>query len=280
MEKSLKKYFDKIYIINYIEADKRRENIKNQFDKYFPNDIFEYMHGMPFNKIKSMEVYLKELVKPMRYGVGHISGFGCALSHYSAIKSAYELGYNSILLLEDDIIIRDNIDLVFEYLDSIPEDWNYLYFTPCFTKHTINVPDLNLFKTIKSKWINLKEFSVGLNFEEGTRKPCGWVSSGAYAMDRKAMELYIKIFEHTPIVNSDMLEYFYHNISQSPLNMYTTKERLFATNNELGSIKIENNQYKISQFLISNSEEVSKTNFKYTLDEKDNSIVDNLRKQF
>jgi GR25 family glycosyltransferase involved in LPS biosynthesis len=277
--KTLKDYFDKIYVINYVEGKERREHIKQMFSDYgLINDI-EFIYGMPFNKIKVLKEHLEEMVKPMRYGVGHISGFGCSFGHYNAIKSAYELGYNSILVLEDDIIIRDNIDLVFDYLDNIPENWNYLYFTPCFTKHTVNVPDLNLFKTIKSKWINLKEFSVGLNFEDENRKPCGWVSSGAYAMDRKAMELYIKIFEHTSIVNSDMIEYFYHNIGQSPLNMYTTKERLFATNNELGSLIIENNQYKINQFLISNSEEVSKTNFKYTLDEKDNSIVDNLRKQ-
>ena len=215
----------------------------------------------------------------MRYGVGHISGFGCSITHYTTIKTAFELGYNSILILEDDIIIRDNIDLIFDYLDTIPKDWNYLYFTPCFTKHTVNIQDLNLFKITKNKWINLKDFIVGLNFEDENKKPCGWVSSGAYAMDRKAMELYIKIFENNQIVNSDMIEYFYHNIRQSPLNMYTTKERLFATNNELGSLIIEDNQYKINQFLISNSEEVSKINFKYLLDEKNNSIIDNLRKQ-
>lgn len=277
--KTLKDYFDKIYVINYIEANKRRENIKQQFDKYFPNDDYVYTYGIPFIKIKSIESYLKEICKSMWYGVGHVSGFGCSITHYITIKTAFELGYNSILVLEDDIIIRDNIDLIFDYLDNIPKDWNYLYFTPCFTKHTVNIQDLNLFKVTKNKWINLKDFIVGLNFEDENKKPCGWVSSGAYAMDRKAMELYIKIFENSQIVNSDMIEYFYHNIGQSPLNMYTTKERLFATNNELGSLIIENNQYKINQFLISNSEEVSKINFKYILDEKDNSIIDNLRKQ-
>ena len=111
--KTLKDYFDKIYVINYIEAPDRRENMIKQLKHYNFEDGVEFSYGIPFIKIKSIETYLKEICKHMRYGVGHISGFGCSITHYTTIKTAFELGYNSILILEDDIIIRDNIDLIF-----------------------------------------------------------------------------------------------------------------------------------------------------------------------
>ena len=281
MEKrSLKKYFDKVYVINYIEGKERREIINQMFSDYGLIDDIEFIYGMPFGKISAIKPLFEQIAKMTPRNVGSVNTIGCSFSHYTAIKTAYELGYNTVLVIEDDVIIRNNIDLIFDYLDTAPKDWNYLYFTLVYASGNVKVTDLNLFKDTSDKWINMKNLSIGQLHDFPGVNNSLILSSGVYAMDRKAMNLFIKMFENdNRILNSDMLEYFYHNVSQSPLNMYTTKERLFATNNELGSIKIENNQYKISQFLISNSEEVSKTNFKYTLDEKDNSIVDNLRKQ-
>ena len=78
----------------------------------------------------------------------------------------------------------------------------------------------------------------------------GFFSSGAYAMNRKAIELYIKIFENSSVIcNSDLVEYFYHNISQSPLNSYTPNKCLFICANQLDTLRLnkENNSYEINQ---------------------------------
>ncbi len=159
--KTLKDYFDKIYVINYIEAPKRRENIIKQLKYYNFEDGVEFSYGMPFTKIKSIAQHFEEIANEIIWNVGRVSGIACALNHYTAIKTSYELGANSVLILEDDIIFRDDKDLIIEYLDNIPKDWNYLYFTPAFNRNTINVKDLNIFLESKDKWINLKNFVIG-----------------------------------------------------------------------------------------------------------------------
>ena len=49
--KTLKDYFDKIYVINYIEASDRRENMIKQLKHYNFEDGVEFSYGMPFIKI-------------------------------------------------------------------------------------------------------------------------------------------------------------------------------------------------------------------------------------
>lgn len=272
--KTLKDYFDKIYIINYIEAPKRRENIIKQLKYYNFEDGVEFSYGMPFTKIKSIGPHFQEIANEIIWNVGRISGVACALNHYTAIKTAYELGANSVLILEDDIIFRDNRDLIIEYLDNIPKEWNYLYFTPAFNRNTINVKDLNIFLNSKDNWINLKNFVIGQKIQNINSGANGFISSGAYALDKIGMKLYITIFENSSIQNSDMLEFFFHNIENSPLNSYTTKNRLFAVSNELNNLTIKNNQY-LANFIdiVPNSIEANTDNFKFTIDNEEKTII-------
>ena len=48
---------------------------------------------------------------------------GCALSHYGAIKYAYQEGHNSVLLLEEDFIPLFNLPS----FDKLPDDWSWIY---------------------------------------------------------------------------------------------------------------------------------------------------------
>lgn len=264
--KSLKDYFDKIYVLNYIEGKGRREAMIKQL-KHFGllNDV-EFHYGMPFGKIKAMAPKIQEIADKMPYDdLGRITGIGCSFNHYSAIKTAYETGANSVLIIEDDVCLRNDLDLIYEYFDNIPKDWDYLYLLPIISFTAVNVHDLELFRTSQNKWINLKDFHIGQLHTSKYRYNHPWVGSGAYAMNRKAMELYIDIFENSLIIiNSDMIEYFYHNISQSPLNMYTTNIRLFACPKEFNNLKYEDKNYIIPEKTdIPTSIDVDKDHFSY-----------------
>jgi GR25 family glycosyltransferase involved in LPS biosynthesis len=53
---------------------------------------------------------------------------GCAISHYSCIKQAKDLGYKSILIFEDDVTFLNNFNNIIEsYLNVVPDDWDVLY---------------------------------------------------------------------------------------------------------------------------------------------------------
>ena len=47
---------------------------------------------------------------------------------YSIIKETYELGYNNVLILEDDIQFNKDLSLLRNTLNNIPEDYDILQF--------------------------------------------------------------------------------------------------------------------------------------------------------
>lgn len=55
---------------------------------------------------------------------------GCTLSHLSALNDAYNAGYETIWIMEDDIVILENphkLSQLIEELDFLIEDWDLLY---------------------------------------------------------------------------------------------------------------------------------------------------------
>lgn len=54
-----------------------------------------------------------------------IREYSCAYEHYRIIKEAYLLGYENILVLEDDVIVKD-INLINEFLAHAPEEFDLL----------------------------------------------------------------------------------------------------------------------------------------------------------
>lgn len=285
--KTLKNYFDKICVINYIEAPDRRENMIKQLKHYNFEDGVEFSYGMPFAKINAIAPHFEEISNTT--GIySNIGTIGCAFQHYTAIKTAYELGVDSILILEDDIIFRDDRDLIIDYLDNIPKDWEYLYFTPMFSLHNPNINndiihDETIILNAENKWIDMKKLNHGqTHIVIGTTPLNGYFSSGAYALKRTGMKLYISLFENSKtIMNSDMLEFFFHNISQSPLKSYIPKTGLFAVNNGIGTLlKTGKNTFNLcingSNGAVVHSSDITKENFNFnSLIEKNSIIWDN-----
>lgn len=93
---------DKIYCISLKDRSDRREFLKSQFEKL---DHEIHFHIVQKNK------------DPIR---------GCLESHLDCIKEAKELGFNNILMLEDDILINEKI---LEDIKSIniPKNFDMFY---------------------------------------------------------------------------------------------------------------------------------------------------------
>lgn len=54
---------------------------------------------------------------------------GCNLSHYFIIERAKVLGFDSVMIFEDDVVLHDNFIQEFHAcLPELPTDWNMLYF--------------------------------------------------------------------------------------------------------------------------------------------------------
>lgn len=106
--------------------------------------------------------------------------FNMAVQHYTVIKTAYELGCNSILVLEDDVRFLNDLSLLDEMLEAIPLNYDHLM----FDRNKLTDTELTSFANLtdeqkRNKWI---EFSVA-------------GSTGCYAMSRRGMRRYIELIE-------------------------------------------------------------------------------------
>lgn len=127
--------------------------------------------------------------------LSHLGPFSCCLNHYRAIKTAFELGANSCLILEDDIRFRRNLDFIRETHFLLPSDYDYAQFEnvkpwEMSFQEYFSLKDKNL---VNKRW---RRFS---NLRGG----------GCYALSRRAMQRMIEILElhisgkKTPLVIND-----------------------------------------------------------------------------
>ena len=111
--------------------------------------------------------------------------FSCCLNHYKAIKTAYELGHPSVLILEDDIRFRKNLQFIMEVLQGLPLDYDYVQFE-------------NLKPSVMSEeeYFSLKDNNIVNKY---WRRFSNLTGGGCYALSRKAMGIMLGLIEHSMI---------------------------------------------------------------------------------
>ncbi len=90
--------------------------------------------GSIYREIDGQECLGNEIIKPdgeTYFTLGMSRGaMGCALSHLSVLQDAYDSGYHTIWIMEDDVEVIDNpgqIPELIQKLDSLVGDWDILY---------------------------------------------------------------------------------------------------------------------------------------------------------
>ena len=124
--------FDYIYIISLKKNNEKRDRCMKQLLKYNINnyEFFDAINTVTSNKYN---ILYDEVIK--HFDVNFITynfprgALGCLLSHLKILLDAKEKKYNSILILEDDFVLKNNFEQ--EYLrivPYIPENWDFIYF--------------------------------------------------------------------------------------------------------------------------------------------------------
>ena len=111
----LKKYFDKVYVINLDRRPNRLEIFNTQISKYFINNIDR------FSAIDGSTVMPNKI--PLLSGE-----IGVLLSHLEIIKECKKNNVKNVLIMEDDVYFTDEAKKLDEYLSLIPSDWDFIYF--------------------------------------------------------------------------------------------------------------------------------------------------------
>lgn len=222
--KFVKLPFDKCYCLHLTEATNRYENLMNQFDKLGIKDQVEIwwtckrkisteignsiktLHTDPYDNIKNE--YNKDI-----YG----AVFNVSFEFYTIIKQSYLRGFQSILLMEDDLTFIDDFDYE-RFFNNIPNDYDIL---------RMGYDDSHI------EW--MKETDLYKNSENFLIKyPYDWRFGGMclVAFNRKGMKYYIDYMDSkfecadyplTWVHQENNKKYWQDNL---PLNVYVTKKSI------------------------------------------------------
>lgn len=205
--------FDKIYCLHLVEAKERYKSVLKECNKInLENKVdFWYTSKKPINttignNIQSLhDDYYNSVMRSNKNVYG--ACFDCAYNHYSIIKQAYIRGLNSILIIEDDICFNNNLSLINNVINNIPEDYDVL----------------KLYNTVYNKRNKITSDFFELIDEHNYKYY--YHSTLCYALNRKGMEALINEYE-TNLVAADIA---LNNIRlNEDIKFYTLRKNLFC----------------------------------------------------
>ena len=177
--------FGHIYVLTLSNRQDRRDLMNAQFDAF---DIprpdtdrnIRWFYGTPFphNKIIADAFNISKkgrFTKPNEYD--------CARNHYAIIKTAYDLGWENVLVIEDDVLFLKDTDVWNTYLYNIPTDFDILQ-GGGFTA------DKRIHEYMKSA-----DECVGSDAYWFKHKNVGLWNASFYALSRKGMEFYLTFMD-------------------------------------------------------------------------------------
>lgn len=185
--------FDKIFCLNLCERSDRRDYMERQFQQLGISDQITWFEVV---KHPHTDFIAKKLREEKIGGVNNGGAFNCTREHYTMIKSSYLKGYNSILILEDDISLLNDPDQFSSILSEIPCDWDILRFAALW-----NIAGLKEISSYSEMWNVIKS-----RF---------WGTSG-YALNREGMRFLIDKFDNH-YYSADVPLFYYPD----SLRMYT-----------------------------------------------------------
>ena len=130
----MKTKFDKIYVLSVPSYKIRYNFVKEQLDDLGID--FEFVWGTDLGNINTDSLGYKIQYPQLWEYETHCTGkdFSCTINHYNAVLQAYEFGYESVLIMEDDICFVKNKKLVEQMLTEIPDDADFVTYDPRFSQ--------------------------------------------------------------------------------------------------------------------------------------------------
>lgn len=225
------RYFDHIYSIGYVKNDITKLNSELKRIGIYDSGIYshEYSHSNIFVDSILQCILRNDMDK---YEEDH-KGFDVSLTHYKIIKEAYELGYNKILIIEDDSIFLKDINRIEEILNNLPNDYELCYLNwTLYHQENAEIYDYNdyfkYFKTNNDIWL---------------------FSASSYTLNRDTMLNIINFYEDILIDYNKTITTNFNNLNNIKLLnidvvlcVMTNFNNTYLSN-ELISIQKTNNEY-------------------------------------
>lgn len=193
--------FGRKTLLTFTGYKDRAPGVMKELERVGMNDVHvQWQFPNPFDNV------LKNRLSHVRL-LENSGFFNCVMGHYRAIKTAYCLGLNNCLVMEDDIRFMRDLDKLKEIIADAPSD-----------------ADILLFDVLRPQKIALPDFVQHVKSDRVSRYWVKFVnarSAGCYALNRKAMERWINAFERPALGNGDKMRLpdQYFNIAHVGLDL-------------------------------------------------------------
>lgn len=222
----INEYFDKIWCLTGLNKE-RIEHSKKLFMDYKMDVDFFYNPSNPLYKQIDKEPFrtkwYDQFIIYNNKNNLYNNVINCFIGHYNIIKTSYILGYDKILILEDDIEFNNDINLDF-ILSRIPQKWDMLNFRKSlyYNNSKLNIKTHNI-------WINYSRLKNNYENTATIIMKCNCM----YALNRKAMKYYLDYIDtHGPIVAD--LHFDIYNSHE--FNIYCNNFKLVKEENHFSTI--------------------------------------------
>ena len=220
----MKTQFDKIYVLSLITNKERQKFITYQFNQLGLD--FEFVYGIDFYNFKNIE-WPDVLKYTEWHGGGTSEDFGCTMTHYQAVMQAYYLGYNNVLIFEDDVCLNKDISVFEDMLNNIPENIDFIDYDPrlCFQEDQQQL--IECINNSNERYLNLDDFPFR--------------GAAMFAiMNRDTMKLYLDN-QHKCFKMSDNVNGFFETYEgKRTINYYIPSKCLFVDQSSYSKVFIEN----------------------------------------
>lgn len=209
--------FEKNYILHWLPNKDRDIALKKKF-KYLGLE-YEYVYAIPLldifenkNTINVLTITNKN--NYWKYGEKCIQHWSVAFGHYMCVYQAYQLGFNNVLILENDVVINKDKQLIEQYLTKIPKD-----------------ADIIRYGYMEWDRFNIERFdnTNDLFYKDNENNDFRYFGNQCYGlMNRKTMKIYLDSCNYCFNGNEDVENI--HRGNKYNLNIYYATKPLFLDN--------------------------------------------------
>ena len=226
-----KKHFDHIYCIHYLPYKDRYKKCVDELTRV----------GIKDSGIFSFKITWDSPIFDKLYEVCNAApSVGCmkvGFAHYQCIKEAYELGFNHILILENDNIFLKDLLKFDAILEDMPEDYDILFFDK-IPQSTTRYAD-----AIKNRRVGTCYIDIDKDF---------YVLANCYALSRKGMKHVIDCQERRLAISDTYLRFNPNTQEEPGLKRYASIISIAIQNPDFAEESENEKLRKVKQGINSN----------------------------
>lgn len=224
-----KKYLDKIYCLNFTKTKNNIDFLYSELKRvgiYDSGIFYEFINiSSPIYKRMYDSIFYKN--NPSYRAIcspEYSTLFDSTFCHYFLIKQGYELGYDRIAILEDDVRFTNDLNIIQNFLDNMLENDKYDIYV------CQNSLDMYHHTNDVKKFIDEKNYIDNLACIDG-RNNIQFVHGGAFNIyTRVGMKAVIDKFETLSFSPIDLYDVFDCNVCFVYPNICTQQHLLYTFN--------------------------------------------------